>query len=242
MTAPKVCISKQKIPHRCRRFTLRALLIAVTVLCICFGWPGLRIHQAEIQHQSIDGLLQGPSSPGCFGYSYQYSDDGMDARIRPAIPGWILHITGPDFFYDCVYINLNGAGAKAAQFQHLEGLKRLKYLGLDNAEITKQMTETICGMRELEGLSMQFCDLTDEKLRGFAGLKALKSLQLTYNNIGDEALKYLGDLGNLHSLRLQHNRVADSGLPRLARLSKLESLAISENGGSRTRELKACAP
>ena len=90
------------------RFSLRTLMLAVTVFCI---WPGTQIYFApgsDWQSSHFGGLNVSVY------YSYQFvrlpDIDGYwnyDKNAQPSVPRWLLNLVGDDFFFDVVEVEFD---------------------------------------------------------------------------------------------------------------------------------------
>jgi hypothetical protein len=202
------------------QFTLRGALVLITVLGV---WLGLQVNSANRQRQSLAAFEQ----PDRWLYSYQFPGDGGGYPDRsPLLPQWLVDAVGVDFFYSVTSVNLNGASMQADRLESLRNLKRLKYLGLDNAEITESVMKSIAQMHELDYLSLQMCDVTDEQLALLRNSVSLTSLYLTFDKITDDGLESLSDLKRLESLQLQGDPIEGPGLKHLVPLSQLNDLTV----------------
>jgi len=211
--------SKRK-PHLFR-FSLRTLLVLITLLGI---WLGLQGKRARDQKEAIQSILApDKNNDVAVYYDYQLDDAGqyLAAAVPPG-PEWLRQLIGDHFFISADSISFYGPDVSASQ---LEPLKRLP------------------GLKSLTFSSTSFSD------EGFAHLKdlgTLRSLVIDDSTITDGGLSHLVRLSRLQELRLFSNEITDAGLLRLARLGQLGELhvmgdGITHQGASRlANELPRC--
>src|SRR5262245_17910828 len=82
-------------PRRWLRFSLRTLLLALTLACVALGWW---VHKAERQRRAVAAIR------AAGGYvEYDYERDGRRRGLRnPTPPGpvWLHSVVGVDYFAD----------------------------------------------------------------------------------------------------------------------------------------------
>src|SRR5262245_12387912 len=82
------------------RFSLRTLLVLVTLLCVGLGWYVSRVRpqKAAVAKLRAHGIK--------VGYEFQRDELGryfVDGYDGSAVPKWILQLLGRDFFYPVSY-------------------------------------------------------------------------------------------------------------------------------------------
>src|SRR5688572_26162539 len=83
------------VPPRRRwlRFSLRTLLVAVTVLSV---WLGVKVDQARRQKRAVETLQ---ALGADIRYEHQrLAEGGFDGRIELDVPEWARELCGDDFF------------------------------------------------------------------------------------------------------------------------------------------------
>jgi hypothetical protein len=79
-------------------------------------------------------------------------------------------------------------------------------------------------LKQLERLKLDQVWLTAEGLQHVRVLKNLKSLEVASDRVTDKAMPHIGQLTNLRELDLMYTNISDAGLTHLDGLSKLERL------------------
>src|SRR5688572_22036394 len=78
------------------RFSLRTLLILLTLACLWLGWQAKR---ARDQRQAIATIR---AAAGTVLYTYQFDANGVFAdygnKLKPLAPAWLRDALGQDFF------------------------------------------------------------------------------------------------------------------------------------------------
>lgn len=104
----------------------------------------------------------------------------------------------------------------------------LVYLSLSQTGVTGACIEHVDRMKDLEHLHLNNIPLTDELVGRLAHLDNLVQLGLLETGLSDAAVIHLQKLVNLESLWLGGNQISDAGLKNLTPLEKLTHLAIQE--------------
>ena len=120
--------------------------------------------------------------------------------------------------------------------EHLQGLKQLRTLILDDTRITDAGLALLAGLGELEELSLQTTPITDAGIAHLARLKKLRVLSLNFvHQVTDEGIAHLAGLAELQVLSLNCTRVADAGMAHLAGLTKLRESEFLQHRSHRCR-------
>lgn len=156
------------------RFSLRAMLVLVTLVGLVLGW----VHSARDQRQAATRLQK--SNPNAVVlYDYEVGADGrLKESSAPPGPEWLRERLGVDYLSSVV-----GADMFYATDADLKCLRRLP--NLRRLNLTRSIDVTDAGLKHLEGLKklkllvLDGADqVTDEGLRSLGRLKSLALLQL----------------------------------------------------------------
>ncbi|HEV7222461.1 MAG TPA: leucine-rich repeat domain-containing protein [Pirellulales bacterium] len=145
-----------KPKHRWMQFSLRTVLVLVTLLCIALGlWvvPAERQRRAVAAIQELDGRV-----------SYVEADPASEMFPLTFLRRWLP----PDYFNEIKYIALYRSKDTDAGLAHLQGLTSLQRLYLDNTQVTDAGLTHLHGLTSLQGLYLDNTQVTD------AGLAALR--------------------------------------------------------------------
>ncbi|MHC4401889.1 MAG: choice-of-anchor C family protein, partial [Planctomycetota bacterium] len=109
---------------------------------------------------------------------------------------------------------------------HLEGLAKLKGLGLERANVTDAGLSNLSTLIELDYLSLNGTRVGDAGLKHLSGLTNLGVLYLCDTDTADAGLASLGSMSKLQWLDLRGTKVTDAGLAHLSNLSQLRLLCL----------------
>jgi hypothetical protein len=211
-------------PKRKRRwfqFSLRTLMIVVTVFAIVGGWFGAKMERARRQKATVEAIRK---SVGWAGYDYQVEPSGqLIPNATPPSPAWLRKMLGDDFFADVISAGVNtdrGAGI-LTQFDRLQ-FARLELF------VTDAGMEHVAGLSQLQGLDLGSSKVTDAGLHHIQRLNGLRRLTLP-PRVTDAGMRYLADLGQLQVLLVFGKSITDAGLEHLKGLKQLETLNVGLN-------------
>ena len=190
--------------YRWHRFSVRTLLIAMSVCCVVLGASVPYINTFRVQLRSLAAArrLQG------------------DATVLPAAgPRWcrwvVTSILGPDSYVEVIKLDLSQKAVDDQALQSLAGLIYLQKLELDHTRITDAGIATIAEMPDLMTLSLRFDHLTDHAAATLAELPNLQTLYLTGTRLTDRSLPDLTKLQSLGELYIRWTGISDDGANQL---------------------------
>ncbi|MBC7853404.1 MAG: hypothetical protein IAF94_08215 [Pirellulaceae bacterium] len=221
------------------RFTLRSILIVVTLLAMGLGYFSFRAQDQRSAVARIHAL----------GGYLQYDNNNVDNNPRWSPAGWLWlrRLVGDDYFQDVVFVNLDQTKVSDADLRVIGKLRRTTGLSLNRTDVSDEGLALINGMTELKHLKLEKTNVTSEGIHRLPW--AVSSLLLGDTNVGDEALIDLSDyvsLGldgtpitpdgfkqlkgfkNLRNLSLQRTAVGDESVPILAQLTTLQLLNLKD--------------
>jgi Leucine-rich repeat (LRR) protein len=221
----------KKEPRRRWRFqySLRTLLIFVSIVGVLCGWLGMFLQRVRHQRNVV---VQIKTLGGEVIYDYQIA--GMQAGNFPASPPgpriirWIL---GDDVFayVGAVYFKTPVNNKDLPQLQELTHLKGVY---LSSPGITDEWLKIISEIPNLQWLSLLVDkNITEEGLGRIKNIKTLEALSLCGAAVNDSTLMQCEKLANLNFLVLKETSVTDDGMENLVRLSQLHQLEIFKNRG-----------
>src|SRR5262245_2272727 len=96
-------------PKRRRRwlsFSLRSLLLAMTVLCV---WLGLKMNEARQQREAVTAIRSLNGQIKLIRYDYEMTPApgggfNVNPNAEPRVPAWLRNIFGDDLFYNVVRV------------------------------------------------------------------------------------------------------------------------------------------
>jgi hypothetical protein len=245
----------QATPPRRRqwfRFSLRSLLIAVTLLSLWFGYAFSR---AQYERQAAEAI---GDARGQVVYDWQIRPPGSDPKVQPVPPGpqWLRNRVGPHWFDRIVEVRLNGYNNRSSKNRfavvgpHLAKLQSLRSLSLWGGELDDDDYRLLGRMTQVEKLFIrQDVEIRPQHAAALSTASGLTELNLGNAKISPEALRELSKLPNLKALKIDcfyHDPNAGGGIQTkyqlrddaaeaLATFPKLSSLMlfatrITDNG------------
>jgi hypothetical protein len=233
------------------QFSLRGMLIAVSVLAITIGVVSHQLHQPMRLSQAVLNVAENGGYPehwtvedenwleARLGYDPFGEVLSIKVRTDQAVPS-LLH--NSDAFTELEQLSFM-SGTTDASFKHAAEFNKLPKLSRGSFYNT-QMTDN--GMQHLEDwtrvrhLFFNGGAFTDKGLEHLTNLKELESLFILGDEIGilpitDKGLTHVGKMANLKKLHLIGIPITDAGLENLQDLTNLERLSIrrtnvTENG------------
>src|SRR5262245_13888831 len=106
-----------KPTRRWLRFSLRTLLLLVTVACGAFGWLGYKMRLVERQRAAVEAIQK------LGGRVYFAHDQGP----APG-PAWLRKLLGEDFFATVTYVALSEKDISDSALAHLGAFEQLQHL------------------------------------------------------------------------------------------------------------------
>lgn len=89
-----------------------------------------------------------------------------------------------------------------------------------------QLLRSMAGLKSVRVLDLEFADITDDDLAYVATLTGLESLNVAWTPITDDGLRWIKGLTNLKRLELYNTQVSNNGLSSLSKLKRLEYLSL----------------
>ncbi len=232
--------SQPTSPPRKRRwlqFSLRSVLIAVTIIAILLGWKTKRVRDqvaAVDKIRALGGTVR-------YGHDPKSSVSLWMTPIRTAskdVPGpaWLRNWIGEDYFRYVVQVDFDLIPGKqldnrdlAALAPHLTNLPSLETLGLSSMALDDTGLASLEQITSLQSLWLNGFPLTDKGLEYIIRLKSLETLNLRWTEITDDGLVQLRALPNLRGLSLHSRRITRKSLPILASLPKLKEAVLCDS-------------
>jgi Leucine-rich repeat (LRR) protein len=212
---------KFKPNRRWTQVSLRAIFVAVAVLCIVLS---LWVVPAERQRRTVAAILDIGGAVDYAPFLSHIQGSGVsDPRESEAFPKTFLRRWLPSDYFDEVHIVLlQNTRLTDAMLAHLRGLTSLESLALDNTQNTDAALAHLQSLTGLQYLSLGRSQTTDAGLIHLQSLTGLRDLYLGGAQVTDAGLVYLQGLTNLQQLGLNDTQVTDAGLARLKGLTSLQ--------------------
>ncbi len=184
------------------RYSLRALLILVTVISVVLGYL---FHQAREQERVVAWVKE---QGGSVRYEYYKMDVPTPEEYDYGWePEFLRDLLGDDFFYDVVTVNL--AGQEVSDLSPLASLTNLDRLYLIDTRVSD--LSPLASLTNLGYLGLSGTDVSD--LSPLASLSNLRRLFLNGTVVSD--LSPLASLTNLRRLFLNGTKVTKEEIAKL---------------------------
>jgi hypothetical protein len=206
---------KQKL--RWYQFSLRSLLIFVTLFAIPCSWLAVKIRQARNQRKAVDAIIK---DGGSVHYDYEY--ENAIRGVRPQ--GLLQTVLGEDLFSNVVWANVK----TDVGLEHLKELPKLQVLSLNGSRVTDGGLEHLEDMTQLKLLDLEATTITGTGLKHLKGLSQLEWLNISNTLVTDSNLAYLKKMVRLRTLALANTQISDTGIESLKGLKNLQVLYIRE--------------
>ena len=225
--------------RRIWRFSLRTLLIGLTLFCV---WLGMWANSANRQRRAVEAI---ELSGGRFNYDYQRvptpsgrSGQRFSYKVQPPGPKWLRKIVGDHYFITPVTLLIGEQpGIKDDCLKHLDALPSLESAMFYNVPITDRDSSHF-----RHPTNLRFLTFNEETLSGESAprqfdflqyLPKLESLSLIDSRFGDSDARFLKRTVDLNTLFLYDSAIGDEGLAQLQHLKKLEMIGL---GGTRVTD------
>lgn len=225
------------------RFSLLALLIAVTVISLWLGRVTFHVSHQEKAVNTIttsEGIVrmdqEGP--PNCIqkaiGIEYFQNVESVgfatnkgrkkgtnDPKVTDELLAQLVHLT------DTKILELShNETVTDEELFYLRPLKNLEAIYLFRTQIKGPGLTHLTGLTHLNYLDLNRNPLTDIGLEYIAKIKELKWLGLNNTRVTDTGIAYLSKLKNLKSLSLNNTDITDKSLDHLQKIKSLLGLRL----------------
>ncbi|MGA2063201.1 MAG: hypothetical protein ABSG67_22245 [Thermoguttaceae bacterium] len=207
------------------QYSLRTLMIVVTVFAVACSWFAVKMQQAKKQRETVEAIEK-------LNYfvTYDYEMPSYRQFIpkpQPPGPEWLRKLLGIDFFCNVTsIISPENNDINGAVLEHLQGMPQLKQLAINGSNITDAKLKKLKGLTQLQSLDIWSSQITDNGLEHLEGLIQLQRLYIWNSQITDAGLEYLKWLTNLQELDISNSHVTNAGLEHLKVLTKLKTLDL----------------
>jgi hypothetical protein len=196
-------LAGMSIPNRRRfQFSLRTLLIAVTLCAIPFGWLAVKFRQAERQAKAVSRIKE-------LGGMVVYEPVAAEA----CLPSWLVNLSGTDVFAHVRAVRFADDGPTSERIESLKRLSQIRLLHISTRQVTEADVQTL---KSLNGLQTVYVEVSGTgpfmlgRLQGLAPLSGLTKVEIwleeavtIFSYSGPDEVSWLDD-GTLRSnLHLQ---------------------------------------
>ena len=224
------------------RFSLRMLLVVMTVLCV---WLGFKVNAARRQKEAVEAILK---AGGTVTYDWQYRppanptglylvDYGKSLNNSASPPWpWLSMVFGDDFFQTVtgVFFNAPNPNATKADYDQVANLPALKFFCLgptDNPAFTLDGSElaSLAELKNLELLQLYGTHITGKMIEKWHFHTTLNSINICNCDFDDSGMEQIGKMTNLRMLGLDGTRITDEGLKPAPKPDKSQAIVFTQN-------------
>jgi Leucine-rich repeat (LRR) protein len=216
----------EKKPSRRRwrfQFSLRSLLIFVSVVGVLCGYLGIFIQNVQKQRKAVKSIQR---LGGQVHYDYEYDWSAFEAT--PPGPAFLRKMFGDDIFANVVDVSLYSetTAIQDKDVVILRELPRIKILSLNGPDITDESLKIVAELELLESLGLYRTKITGEGLKLLERNANLRHIVFDGPTVNDTTLANIEKLQNLRSIILRGTAITDAGLSKLPQLVSLRELTI----------------
>ena len=205
-----------KPKRRWNQFSLKTLLIVVTLFTVTVGWIGLRVQRARRNRDRVATITDAVAA-------IEKSGGRVTIMNKERRPKTSLEeqFDDPGDAYDPVRIStawrveFGNTVDTDSGLEHLKAFERLQSLDLSGTTVTDAGLEHLKGLLHLRYLSLADTKVTDVGLEQLKGLESLEELNLEGTNVTDTGLEQLKGMKILDWLFLEGTQVTKDGVKKL---------------------------
>jgi hypothetical protein len=232
-------------PYKRRRYqySLRSLLMLVTLCAFLCSWLAVKIEQGKRQNAAVDALR---AKGFTITYDYEVDRDGKPLP-NPVlnVPQWLRGWLGDDCFATVVGVDIGfvgmygglggfhffGPGVTDEDLLPVAELPHVKFLRLNGTQVSDSALKRMQTLSELEHLHLCGTKITDAGLAELKAFPNLRVLDLGDTEVSDGGMGDLVCLDRLEDLHLAQTHVTDRGLAMLQNLKNLKHLSFVQPMG-----------
>ena len=162
--------------RRWYQFSLRTLIIVVTLACVVMGVLVVPVHRARQQRATIETLRE-------LGWV-------VTCHPTPSGHAWQRKLFGDETFIDAVAVD-SPPGASDDAVALLGRMPRLERVFVSGEEVTDAGVRHLASLRNLKTVCLSGTNVGDEGVKRFGSLEELEQLYLTHTQVTDQGLRQL---------------------------------------------------
>jgi hypothetical protein len=202
------------------RYSLRALLLLMTLICIVCGmWLNRAIRQRTAVRRFYELTdARGESHSGDTPVTMTYRYQGKNEYYKPILPKWqhpLRDALGEEAFGEVTGVQLMDTAVTDDDLRHLAAVPTIEYVNLSRTKITDAGLVHLRVCPKLNMLQLDGMSITDAGLEELSRHQGLQSLSLSNTKISDAGLVHLAKLPKLKELWLRGTAITDAGYKQL---------------------------
>ena len=210
------------------RFSMLALLLGFSLICVTAGTVSAFLQPAWRQKQTVEWLQSHGFSVM---HDYHHIPKGGQSSVAGSkTPKWIVDLLGVDAIANVVTVYSTGGDCNAAVMARIAELPDFEMLQLSGENLTDAALKKIKSFENLYCMILNRSSLTGAGLEHIArsGPGKLANLSLVSADIHDDDLQFVAPMASLRELDLSGTHVSDKGLAHLGKLPLLEELKLND--------------
>ncbi len=213
-------MSSRRSQRRRIQFSLRGLLISISLFSLVFGTFLCRAAQRNRALSKLRSLGAN--------ILFEFEDDrGWLANSLLSVSPETLDKLGKAYFFQPIEIQISGPSIRDADLACLANLPSLEVLKIWKCpRLTSSAAEHLATLHNLKHLWIQGVPITDDGLQFLNECRELRTLRLAGANISDAGITNIAHLHGLKRLDLTDCKITDSAFAAMGRLAKLEKLEL----------------
>ncbi len=241
------CETKPKRSRRWLSFSIRGLLVVVTLLCIALGWIGKDIVRMRVEQSVVDELTKAGGVIIWYDYERNKGSKAPGFGRRGTPPG---NATLRRWFGDHLYARVDTVGFRNPQQDYNEQVRLLPHLGdlryvyLDWFDLEDESAAELAKVPRLRHIWFHQTAVTPRQFEILGQSESLREISLSGTTATDFKLHQIAKMPRITSIRTNIGSVTDEGLSALAQMSQLEKLSldhatwVTDEGIAQLAELK----
>ncbi len=207
--------------RRWLQYSVRAVLVLVTVVSLSLGWL---VHRARQQAAAVEAVLR---SGGDVQYEWYFDAGARSRKPESQIRAFLGAVFGDDFVRRVTYIALGEGELHDADLERLDGLRHLEGITADNSRITDDALGFLARHAAIEVVSLRRTRVGDETLAALRRCKEIRELYIPETAVTDLGLAILDGHVNLDVVNFAGTEITDAGLTNLKAARNLRVLDLS---------------
>lgn len=202
------------------QFSLRAMLLLMTLVCIvCGAWLNRAIRQRTAVrrfYELTDARDRTNSSDTPVTMTYRYK--GKNEYYKPIIPKWqhpLRDALGEEAFGEVTGVQLMRTAVTDDELGLLAAVSTIEYVNLNSTQVTDAGLIHLRACPKLNMLQLDGVSVTDAGIAELTRHQNLTSLSLSGTKITDAGLEHLAKLPKLKELWLRNTAITDAGHKKL---------------------------
>ena len=213
-----------KPKRRWFQYSVRTLLVVVTLCAVLCSWLAVKMRNAERQREAVAAIHK---MGGIVIYDWQVDALGRQLpNAKPFGPAWLRSLLGDDFFASVAELRVHSKEFTDALLQDLIPQAKFRRVSIDDTNVTDGGLEHLKKLTHLTFLSLGGTQVTDAGLAKLDRLTELQILFLDRTRVTDAGMKHLRRLTKLDRLILRDTDVTGLGLENLTGLTRLQVLDL----------------